>query len=106
MVKKRVYFSIYNGQRYRIAAFYNDQQLFTGRATTRERPNNKLFLDIDPDIFAHLEENDWIYFYVHAANNQYGDENYLGRAAVLVLRQVADIDFSGGVQNHGPLGSY
>ncbi|KAL3087711.1 hypothetical protein niasHS_008689 [Heterodera schachtii] len=104
MVEKRVYFPIYNGQRYRITAFYNDgQQLFNGIATTRERPNNKLFLDIDPDIFAHLEENDWIYFYRYNANNQYGDENRLGSATVAILRQVADIDFSGGARNFGSL---
>ncbi|KAL3111258.1 hypothetical protein niasHT_014312 [Heterodera trifolii] len=100
MVKKRVYFPYFNGQGYIISAgLENGLEIFTAIASL-DSSNNKRYLEIDPDQFGNMNSNDWIYFYVA------GQQFYLGRATVLVLRQVSDIDFSHGVRNYGSLGDY
>ncbi|KAL3112031.1 hypothetical protein niasHT_011309 [Heterodera trifolii] len=100
MVKKKVYFPYFNGQQYSINAWTeNGQEIFTAIASL-DSSNNKQYLEIDPDQVGNMNSNDWIYFYVA------GQQFYLGRATVLVLRQVSDIDFSHGVRNYGSLGDY
>ncbi|KAL3087722.1 hypothetical protein niasHS_008700 [Heterodera schachtii] len=108
MVKKRVYFPIYNGQRYRIKALYQHRHenftIFTDQEAQLERSrnneNNQRYLEIDPDLFARLQSNVWINFYRQRANNP---NTPLGSATVAILREVGDIDFSGGARNFGSL---
>ncbi|KAL3113973.1 hypothetical protein niasHT_015916 [Heterodera trifolii] len=106
MIKKRVYFP-YTRQGYSVDALYNvnGQQTIDNYAMFYIF-NISYFLEIDLDDFALLHENDWVNFYLRNGNNQNGIGHYFGSATVHALRQVHNIDFSGGVRNYDSLGNF
>ncbi|KAL3087725.1 hypothetical protein niasHS_008703 [Heterodera schachtii] len=101
MVKKRVYFTYNLGQQYSINVWNENSQQFLFTDVALLDDSNKQYLDIDPDQFRRLDGTDWVTFSLA------GQQGFLGRAVVQVLRAVhLDIDFTGEEKNYGPLGNW